>query len=154
ATMATVARAMEFAHSKGVVHRDLKPHNILLSSDGQPKIADFGLARRMDQDVQMTHQGSVLGTPAYMSPEQVQGDVGAIGPASDQWSVGVILYELFTGQAPFRGTIGQVMLQILTASPKPPSALRPDLDAVLEQICLKAMAPKIPDRFPSVGEFA
>jgi serine/threonine protein kinase len=152
--VAKLARAVEYAHEQGVVHRDLKPSNVIIKRRGEPVIMDFGLARRMNQDAQMTHQGSVLGTPAYMSPEQVEGDNKAVGPASDQYALGVILYELLTGQLPFQGTIGQVMVKILQEAPKPPSSLRPDLDPGVEQICLQAMAAKIPDRFASVGEFA
>jgi predicted Ser/Thr protein kinase len=151
--VAKLARALEEAHRNGVVHRDLKPANVMVNRRGEPVIMDFGLAKR-DQDASMTHQGSVLGTPAYMAPEQVNGEVKLIGAASDQYALGVILYELLTGQVPFKGTIGQVMAKILTEAPKPPGALRPDLDPAVEQTCLKAMAREIPDRFASVGAFA
>src|SRR5205823_2697171 len=119
-----LARALEEAHSRGVVNRDLKPSNIMMNRWGEPVIMDFGLALRMDHDVRLTHQGSVLGTPAYMSPEQVEGDIDVVGPASDQYSLGVILYELLTGQVPFQGSMGQVMTKILTEAPRPPSSLR------------------------------
>jgi serine/threonine protein kinase/uncharacterized caspase-like protein len=156
-TAAILARAVEFAHSKGVVHRDLKPSNILLASDGQPKVADFGLSKlqwHSPESATATMVGTVLGTPAYMSPEQVHADPQAIGPASDQYSLGVILYELLTGRVPFQGPVAQLMLKILTEAPKPPRTLRPDLDPALEEICLRAMAPQAADRFPSVGELA
>src|SRR5262249_44863494 len=134
-----LARALEEAHRHNVVHRDLKPSNIMMNRRGEPVIMDFGLARRLDQDVRITHQGSVLGTPAYMSPEQVNGDT-TLGPPTDIYSLGVILYELLAGQVPFKGNMAQVMALILTQAPKPPSTLRPDLDPELERICLKAMA--------------
>jgi serine/threonine protein kinase/uncharacterized caspase-like protein len=153
--VAKLARALEEAHRHGVVHRDIKPSNVMVNRRGEPVIMDFGLARRMGQDVSMTHQGYILGTPAYMSPEQVEGDMPLIGPASDQYALGVILYELLTGNMPYQAkSVPQVMLKILTDSPKPPSALRPDLEPTLEQICLRAMARKIPDRFASLGDFA
>jgi serine/threonine protein kinase len=155
--MATLARAVAFAHGEGVLHRDLKPSNILLASDGQPKIADFGLAKlAVDSvpDPSSTLQGTILGSPSYMAPEQAQGDVQAIGAASDQYALGVILYELLTGQLPFQGSVAQVMVKILQGAPTPPSTLRPDLEPALEQICLRAMAAKIADRFPSAGAFA
>ncbi len=149
-----LARALEEAHGRSIIHRDLKPANVMMNHRGEPVIMDFGLARRMDQDTRMTHQGSVMGTPAYMTPEQVRGDIEAIGPATDQYSLAVILYELLTGQVPFRGTMGQVMAGVLTEKPRPPRELRPDLDCALEAICLKAMASTVDDRFPSIGAFA
>jgi serine/threonine protein kinase len=151
--IAKLARALEEAHRHGVVHRDLKPANVMIKRRGEPVIMDFGLARR-NEDASITHQGSVLGTPAYMSPEQVNGEVKLIGPASDQYALGVILYELLTGQVPFKGTIGQVMAKILMETPKLPSELRPDLDPAVEETCLRAMARDISHRFASVGDFA
>jgi serine/threonine protein kinase len=149
-----LARAVQHAHERGIIHRDLKPANVLLTADGTPKITDFGLARRMDEDVHLTRQGEVLGTPAYMSPEQVKGEVDAVGPASDQYSLAVMLYELLTGQVPFRGRLAQILLDILTKEPRPPSALRHDLHPRLEKICLKAMSKEVRDRYRSMGEFA
>jgi predicted Ser/Thr protein kinase len=152
--VAKLARAAEFVHEHGVVHRHLTPSNIMINRLGEPVIIDFGLALRLDRDIRLTHQGSILGTPAYMSPEQVNGDIQAIGPASDQYSLGVILYELLTGQLPFQGSLGRVLAKILTEAPRPPSWLQPDLDPALEEICLRAMAKRIPDRFPSADAFA
>ncbi len=149
-----LARALEEAHSRSIVHRDLKPANVMMNRRGEPVVMDFGLARRMDQDTRLTHQGSVMGTPAYMPPEQVRGDVETIGPASDQYSLAVILYEMLTGQVPFRGTLGQVMASVLTEKPRPPRELRPDLDPALEAVCLKAMASTVAERFPLIGAFA
>jgi serine/threonine protein kinase len=151
--VAKLARAVEEVHRHGIVHRHLTPSNVMVNRRGEPVIIDFGLARRTDRDEQLTHQGSVMGTPAYMSPEQVIGD-GQVGPASDQWSLGVILYELLTGQLPFRGSIGQVMAKILTEAPKPPSWVRPDLAPAVDEVCLRALARQPEDRYPSAGEFA
>jgi serine/threonine protein kinase len=151
--VAKLARGVEEMHRHGVVHRHLTPSNVMVKRRGEPVIMDFGLAKR-DQDASITNQGPVLRTPAYMPREQVNGETAKIGPASDQYALGVILYELFTGQVPFRGTVEQVMAKILTEAPKPPSWVQPDLDPALEEVCLKAMAAEIPDRFPSVGDFA
>src|SRR5947209_18507342 len=145
-----LARALEEAHGRGIVHRDLKPANVMMNRRGEPVIMDFGLARRMDQDTRLTHQGSVMGTPAYMPPEQVRGDLQLVGPASDQYSLGVILYELLSGHVPFKGTMGVVMAAVLDGKPRPLCELRPDVDPVLEGVCLKAMAANVADRFLAI----
>jgi hypothetical protein len=150
-----LALALEVAHRQGVVHRDIKPGNVMVGRDGEPVLMDFGLARRADRgDVRLTHSGSLLGTPAYMSPEQAEGRTEAIGPASDLYSLGVVLYELLTGQLPFSGTLPDVLWQIRTQQPQRPSALRPDLDPHLEEIVMRALAKKMEDRYPSMGAFA
>jgi hypothetical protein len=150
-----VALAMTEAHAHGVIHRDLKPSNVMLNRRGEPVVMDFGLARRVHkEDVRLTQSGSLVGTPAYMPPEQVAGSGNRTGPASDVYSLGVILYELLTGKLPFSGGIGEVLAAILTQEPKRPSALRPDVEAELEAICLKAMAKNPADRYASMAEFA
>src|SRR5262249_24935777 len=98
----TLARAMHAAHAQGVVHRDLKPANVLLTRDGQPKITDFGLAKRLDESVAQTQSGAIVGTPSYMAPEQAGGKGGPVGPAADVYALGAILYELVTARPPFR----------------------------------------------------
>ena len=158
ALVGKLALALEEAHAKGVIHRDLKPANVMIKQTGQrrePVIVDFGLARRDDADgVRVTKTGQVMGTLGYMAPEQVRGDLKAIGPACDIYALGVMLYELLTGRLPFNGSGLAVAAQILTQDPLPPSEHRPEIDPRLEAICLKAMAKKIGDRYASMGTLA
>jgi hypothetical protein len=150
-----LARALQAAHQRGVIHRDLKPANVILKPSGVPVIMDFGLARRVNsQEARLTLSGCILGTPAYMSPEQVSGDLEATGPSCDIYSLGVILYELLTGRVPFAGSMGVILSQILTQPPPAPSTRRPDLDPRLEAICLKALAKRAADRYRTAGELA
>jgi serine/threonine protein kinase/class 3 adenylate cyclase len=150
-----VALAMEEAHHLGIIHRDLKPSNIMLSSRGEPVIMDFGLARQIaGTDGTQTTQGEIMGTPTYMSPEQAAGDVSAMGPCCDIYSLGVILYELLAGRPPFQGASMSVIVQILHDVPPPPSTFRPDVDRALETICLRAMARQPAQRFPSMKAMA
>src|SRR5205085_1371257 len=135
----TLARAMQFAHDQGIVHRDLKPANVLLTRAGVPKIADFGLAKKLDESSQ-TQAGQVMGTPNYMAPEQARGESTGIGPAADQFALGGILYELLTGRPPFSGaTVMQTLDQVRSRDPVPPSELNPATPIDLETICLKAL---------------
>jgi len=150
-----LALGMAEAHEKGIVHRDLKPSNISMNQRGEPVVMDFGLARRKKSgDARLTKSGAVIGTPAYMPPEQIKGDFDAIGPACDIYSLGVILYELLTGEIPFDGPIAAVLGQVLTQEPPPPSKFRADLDPRLEAVCLKMMAKDISDRHPSMADVA
>ncbi len=127
----------------------------MIDTRGEPVIMDFGLARRSRKgDARLTQQGEVMGTPAYMAPEQISGDVEQMGPATDIYSLGVILYELLAGRLPFTGDIMALLAHVLMDEPSPPSAFRPDLDPDLEAICLKAMAKKVPDRHRSMAELA
>ncbi|HEV8002853.1 MAG TPA: bifunctional serine/threonine-protein kinase/formylglycine-generating enzyme family protein [Planctomycetaceae bacterium] len=151
-----LALALQEAHDHEIVHRDLKPANIMVDKKGEPIIMDFGLARqtRRGDDIRLTQTGNIIGTPAYMSPEQVEGEPDKIGLPTDQYSLGVILYELLTGQLPFRGSVIAVMGQILTKEVTPPSQLRPDLDPRIEVVCLKMMAKTQAERFASLEAVA
>lgn len=150
-----LALALEKAHEGGVVHRDLKPSNIMIDAEGEPVVMDFGLARRIDQtDVRDTKAGTLIGTPAYMSPEQIMGDSDAVGPASDIYALGVILYELLTGQLPFQGSVISVIGQIVAGKPKPPAELKPGVDPRLAAVCQRMMSKRIEDRYQSMAEVA
>lgn len=151
-----IALALASAHEKGGVHRDLKPANVMFDRERKDIVVmDFGLARRPNfGDARGTQSGVILGTPAYMSPEQARGDAKGVGPESDIFSLGVILYELLTGVRPYSGTVTEVIGQILHVEPQPPSCHRPDIDSRLEALCLKAMSKEPADRFASMREFA
>ena len=148
-----IARGMQKAHEQGIVHRDLKPDNIMIDGDGEPVVMDFGLARRVDDDVRLTTPGSILGTAAYMSPEQVDGDLEALGPATDVYSLGVVFYELLPGRLPFQGTFTAVLRQIAQGEPPRPSSVNPALgvDSPAERVCLRMMAKSPANRCPSMG---
>jgi serine/threonine protein kinase len=157
--VATVVRklalALHEAHLKGVVHRDLKPSNIMVNSPREMIIMDFGLVWRIGgQNERITRVGVVLGTPAYMSPEQVAGKAEAIGPGCDIYSLGVIMYELLTGSVPFAGPDAYVLGQICFVEPPPPSLHRPDVDPRLEAICVKAIAKSRAKRYATMAELA
>lgn len=141
------------AHSHGVIHRDLKPDNVMIDRKSNPVIMDFGLARRTTtNDIRVTQGGQMIGTPAYMSPEQVEGDVELMGPRSDIYSLGVILYELVTGRLPYQGSVASVLAQIMKAEPTPPAQFRSGLNPELQAICLKMMAANPDHRYATVAE--
>ncbi len=138
--MATLARAVHAAHKAGILHRDIKPSNVLFDMAGTPKIADFGLAKRLEVDEGQTHTGQVIGTPSYMAPEQAKGWDKDIGPAADIYSLGAILYEVLTGRPPVKGsTPVETVRLVQEEEPVPPSRLRPKLPFDLETICLKCI---------------
>lgn len=149
-----LADALSYAHSEGIVHRDIKPDNIMLDEKLVPQIMDFGLARRTDEDAVMTTDGSIMGTPAYMSPEQARGDIALVGPASDQFSLGVVMYELLVGRRPFDGTTHAVISQVIGTEPPPPRSLCPDLPRDLEAICLKAMEKDPAQRYATAADLS
>ncbi len=135
-----LADGMEYAHQRGIIHRDLKPANVLLTSGGEPKISDFGLVKRLEDDAGQTQSGSILGTPSYMAPEQAEGKIKELGPRCDIYALGGVLYELMTGRPPFRAaSILDTLQQVRTEDPIPPSQFQPRLPRDLETICLKCL---------------
>lgn len=156
ALVVKLARALEYAHQNGVIHRDVKPTNVLVDSkSGEPMLTDFGLAKETNvEESHLTHTGQVLGTPAYMAPEQAAGRTDQFGPWSDIYGLGATLYELIAGTAPFDGSLGEVLWKVQTQEPVSPRRLNRDVSVDLETICLKAMAKAPADRYPSAGEMA
>jgi hypothetical protein len=150
-----VARAIHHAHRLGVIHRDLKPANILLTADGQPKVADFGLARRFDVDSGLTGSGVAVGTPSYMAPEQVAGRSKGIGPPADVYALGAVLYELLTGRPVFLGeTPLATMEQVVRQEPVPPRRLVATVPADLQTICVKCLAKEPARRYATAEALA
>ncbi len=169
--VAVISRAVHFAHQRGILHRDLKPANILLTPDGMPKIADFGLARLDEQsgtvetDAELptpatprrglTVTGAILGTPSYMAPEQANGDGDSIGPRTDVYAMGAILYEMLTGRPPFHGTgLLETLEMVRSRDPVPPIRLQPGIPRDLETICLKCLAREPIRRYASAADLA
>ena len=151
----TIAEAVQYAHEKQIIHRDLKPSNVLIDSDGKPRITDFGLAKNIAGDADMTAAGQPLGTPSYMPPEQAAGRIGEIGPAADIYSLGAMLYAMLTGRPPFRAeTNFEILTQVLNEDPVPPRQLNPAIDVDLETICLRCLEKAPALRFESAGELA
>jgi hypothetical protein len=152
--VADVADALQYAHERGVVHRDVKPSNVMLDEAGKPHLMDFGLARRDGAEATLTFEGQVLGTPAYMSPEQARGESHLVDGRSDVYSLGVILYQLLTGQLPFRGTARMLLHQVMYAEPKPPRGLNRSIPRDLETVCLKALTKEPRRRYATAAELA
>ncbi|MBX6314788.1 MAG: protein kinase, partial [Isosphaeraceae bacterium] len=153
--LATLAAAIHAAHRAGIVHRDLKSSNVLFTTDGTPKITDFGLAKRLDEEEGHTQTGQVIGSPSFMAPEQARGHNREVGPAADIYALGAILYEMLTGRPPFRGaTPMETMIQVVHEDPVPPSRLRPRLSRDLETICLKCLQKEPARRYPTAQALA
>ena len=154
-TVEALARAMQYAHARQIVHRDLKPANILVSEDGAPKITDFGLAKRLEDDSGQTQAGTVLGTPSYMAPEQASGDADKVGPAADVYALGAILYDCLTGRPPFAGTsVMETLDMVRRVEPVPPTQLAGKLPRDIETICLKCLQKEPGKRYATAGELA
>ncbi len=151
---ATLALALHHAHEAGVVHRDLKPSNVMLDRTNKPYLLDFGLAKQDAGEFSMTATGDILGTPAYMSPEQARGESHLADRRSDIYSLGVVLYELLTGQRPFKGSTHMLLRAIQQIEPSPPSKLNRQLPRDLETICLKAMSKEPHRRYATALEMA
>jgi phage FluMu protein Com len=159
--MRPLARAVQFAHRCGILHRDLKPANVLLANDGTLKITDFGLAKQLDGTASVaaaaagTQSGAIMGTPAYMAPEQAGGKSKDIGPAADVYALGAILYECLTGRPPFQGnTTIDLLVQVVGTEPPSPRSLRADCPRELEIICLKCLQKNPAQRYASAGALA
>jgi WD40 repeat protein len=154
--IALLARAVDYAHAQGVVHRDLKPANVMIDAEtNQPILMDFGLAKELSEEAsQLTHTGQIMGTPAYMAPEQAAGRLQQIGPGTDVYALGAVLYELLSGHPPFVGGPAEVLHQLQTAEPVPPRKLVPRLPRDLETVCLKALAREPHRRYASAAALA
>jgi hypothetical protein len=150
-----IARGLHFAHQNGIVHRDVKPSNVLIDDTGRARVTDFGLAKQVDRGDDLTLTGQIVGTPAYMAPEQITNRRGEIGPACDIYGMGALLYELLTGRPPFVARDHfSTLLQALECEPQPPRQLNPTIPRDLERICLKCLEKEPAHRYGSAAELA
>ncbi|WP_169976273.1 serine/threonine-protein kinase [Tautonia rosea] len=150
-----VARAVHYLHRQGMIHRDLKPSNILIDEAGNPNVSDFGLAKLLEAEEAMTASNAIVGTPGYMAPEQAAGKGRDVGPSSDLYSLGAILYECLTGRPPHNGEAAlATLVQVIEGEPPEPRVLNPDIPRPLEKICLKCLEKDPSDRYASAGDLA
>ena len=150
-----ISDAIHFAHERGVIHRDLKPQNILIDTNGQPRVTDFGLAKRVENDSELTTTGAILGTPSYMSPEQADAQHAEVGTVSDVYSLGAILYEMITGRPPFQSeNTFATLVDVIEAEPAAPTSINKTIPRDLETICLKCLAKDPNNRYASAEELA
>jgi WD40 repeat protein len=150
-----IVEAVAYAHRAGVVHRDLKPGNILIDAEGRPRITDFGLAKQVAGDSQLTVTGQILGTPSYMAPEQASGEIDRVGPVADVYALGALLYALVTGRPPFQAaSLMETLKLVQEAEPVAPASLQPGVPRDLETICLKCLAKAPANRYASAGDLA
>ena len=156
ALMGTITDAIHVAHQRGIVHRDLKPANIMLHQGRRPVVMDFGIAKFVNKSSGLTQEGAIMGTPAYMPPEQAGQEFAKVGPHSDVYSLGAIFYTMLTGQPPFdEGTALRTILKVVSDDPPAPvRSLRADVPAYLEQICQRCLNKKPADRYPSAQALA
>jgi WD40 repeat protein/serine/threonine protein kinase len=153
--VATVARAIQHAHERGILHRDLKPSNIVIDEHGQPQVSDFGLAKRMAGDSELTQSGAILGTPSYMAPEQAASKKNAVGIATDVYGLGAVLYTLLIGRPPFQGdSVLETIEEVKTTAPDPPSGINRRVDRDLQTICLKCLEKEPERRYSSAQAVA
>lgn len=153
--VARIARAIDYAHQRGVVHRDIKPHNILMDERGQPRVTDFGLAKSLVDDSGMTATGQILGTPSFMPPEQARGEADRVTASADIYSLGATLYALLTGRPPFQGaSVSETLLQVVHHEPIPPRRLQPSVSVDLETICLECLHKEPGRRYSSAAALA
>jgi tRNA A-37 threonylcarbamoyl transferase component Bud32 len=153
--MAKVSRAIDYAHRHGILHRDMKPSNILIDEKGEPHITDFGLAKQVEDVANLTKTGTILGTPSYMAPEQAAGGRGRMGPATDVYSIGCILYHMLTGRPPFQAASPvDTVLMVLEQDPVPPRVLNPTADRDLEMITMRCLQKPTDLRYESASALA
>lgn len=145
-----MANALAYAHAENVIHRDIKSDNIMIGTNQRPQLMDFGLAKRLNEDSSMTADGGLLGTPAYMSPEQARGETQNVGPKSDQYSLGVVLYELLVGRKPFEGPPHSIITKVTLEEPPTPQSLNANVPDDLQAICLKAMSKETKHRYSNL----
>ena len=150
-----LAKGIQHAHDRGIVHRDLKPGNVLIDANGTPKIADFGLAKRAEGNLAHTMTGAIIGSPTYMAPEQAAGNSAEIGPATDVYALGVMLYEMLTGRPPFKGdSVIETIQQVREQDPLPPRMVQPKVPRDIEIICLKCLEKKPANRYANAAALA